>query len=63
MPTWRDLDAAWPVLDALAPADKQRLVAKLVEAVLADGILAVSEAELLRAACALIHVPLPALVG
>jgi Zn-dependent protease with chaperone function len=61
--TWRALDAAWSVLDALAPPDKQRLVEAMVAAVQDDGVLTVDEGELLRAACALMHVPLPALIA
>jgi hypothetical protein len=35
----------------------------MVAAVLDDGKLTSHEAELLRAACALVHVPLPALIA
>jgi hypothetical protein len=61
--TWRDLDACWPVLDGLARLEKRLLVEAMVVAVLDDGKLGTEEAELLRAACALVHVPLPALVA
>jgi Zn-dependent protease with chaperone function len=61
--TWRQLDACWPALDGLARFEKRMLVEAMVIAVLDDGKLAVQEAELLRAACALVHVPLPALVA
>jgi hypothetical protein len=57
------LDAVWPVLDALRPLDKRRLVEALVAAIADDGVLAVAEAELLRSACALLHVPVPALLA
>jgi Zn-dependent protease with chaperone function len=60
---WQTLDEGWPVLDALAPPAKQQLVEQMVAAVLADGKLAAAEAELLRAACGVIHVPLPVLVA
>ena len=55
------LDAALPALDRLRPADKQRLVQALAAVVTHDGRMAPAELELLRAACALIHVPLPLL--
>jgi len=61
--TWRQLDACWPVLDGLARFEKRMLVEAMVLAVLDDGKLAIQEAELLRAACALVHVPLPALIA
>lgn len=61
--TWRALDAGWPVLDSLDPADKQRLVEAMVTTVLDDGTITVEEGELLRASCALMHVPLPALIA
>jgi Zn-dependent protease with chaperone function len=60
---WPQLDAGWAALDALAPREKERLVEQMVTTVLADGRLEVAEAELLRAACAVIHVPLPPLVA
>jgi hypothetical protein len=55
------LDAALPRLDRLKPADKETLVRALVAVVTHDGRMAPVELELLRAACALIHVPLPLL--
>ena len=61
--TWRALDAGWPVLDSLDPADKQRFVEAMVTTVLDDGSITVEEGELLRASCALMHVPLPALIA
>jgi Zn-dependent protease with chaperone function len=61
--TWRQLDACWPALDGLARLEKRMLVEAMVFAVLDDGKLTTQEAELLRAACALVHVPLPALVA
>jgi hypothetical protein len=59
----RALDAGWDVLDALAPRDKQRVVESVVVAISDDGVLEVAEAELLRVTCALLHCPLPALLG
>ena len=61
--TWRQLDACWPALDGLARLEKRLLVEAMVFAVLDDGKLSTQEAELLRAACALVHVPLPALIA
>jgi hypothetical protein len=61
--SWHRLDACWPALDGLAGLEKRLLVEAMVAAVLDDGKLTTQEAELLRAACALVHVPLPALVA
>ena len=61
--SWQQLDSGWGALDGLAPAEKARLVEQMVTAVLADGRLEAGEAELLRVACAVIHVPLPPLVA
>ncbi|MGK2924853.1 MAG: M48 family metallopeptidase [Lysobacterales bacterium] len=55
------LDAALPRLDRLQPADKETLVRALAAVVTHDGRMVPVELELLRAACALIHVPLPLL--
>ncbi|MDT5086007.1 MAG: hypothetical protein QOH54_5136 [Mycobacterium sp.] len=63
LPQQQTLDAGWAVLDALEPRAKQALVEAMVVAVLEDGEVAPPEAELLRAACGLMHVPLPALLG
>jgi hypothetical protein len=57
---WWALDTGWAKLDALDPADKQRLVEALVTAIRDDGDFTLNEAELLRTACALLHCPLPA---
>jgi hypothetical protein len=51
------------VLDGLARLEKRLLVEAMAAAVLDDGKLSSQEAELLRAACALVHVPLPALIA
>ena len=57
---WIDiLDDALPALDRLKPADKGLLVKALIATVMADEKVAVSEMELLRVICAVIHVPLP----
>ncbi|MDH3924424.1 MAG: TerB family tellurite resistance protein, partial [Xanthomonadales bacterium] len=57
------LDSALPKLDRLRPAEKEKLVAALVEVVQHDGSLAASELELLRVICDLVHVPLPLLTA
>lgn len=62
--SWQQtLDQGWSALDALEPKAKQALVEAMVDAVMHDGAVTASEAELLRAACGLMHVPLPALLG
>jgi len=62
--SWQQtLDGGWAALDALEPKAKQALVEAMVVAVLDDGTVSASEAELLRAACGLMHVPLPALLA
>jgi Zn-dependent protease with chaperone function len=57
------LDSALPRLDRLRPADKEVLVRALATVVTHDGRMVAAELELLRAACALIHVPLPLLAS
>lgn len=57
------LDNALPALDKLKPADKEILVKALIDTVMADNELAVSEMELLRVVCSVIHVPLPMITG
>ncbi|MBS0566893.1 MAG: M48 family metallopeptidase [Proteobacteria bacterium] len=58
----RALDQALPKLDRLVPAGKELLVRGLTRAVGADGMVSVSEAELLRTICAALHCPLPPLL-
>jgi Zn-dependent protease with chaperone function len=53
------LDRALPKLDQLLPAGKELLVRGLTQAISADGVVTVVEAELLRAICAALHCPLP----
>ncbi|MDR2013802.1 MAG: M48 family metallopeptidase [Rhodanobacter sp.] len=55
----RALDRALPKLDRLMPAGKELLVCGLTRAIAADGVVTVSEAELLRTVCAALHCPLP----
>lgn len=57
------MDADLDRLDALRPAEKQRLVDALATLVASDGRLDLGEAELLRAICGSVHCPLPPLVG
>ncbi len=62
--SWQQtLDEGWAALDALAPTAKQVLVEAMVVAVRHGGTVTPAEAELLRAACGLMHVPLPALLA
>ena len=57
---WAELlDKALDRLDHLRMADKQTLVQALVETVTADGKLVAEELELMRAVCAMLHVPMP----
>ncbi|MGB4858566.1 MAG: M48 family metallopeptidase [Dokdonella sp.] len=56
------LDQALPKLDRLAPAGKELVIAGLVRAISSDGVVNVSEAELLRTICACLHCPLPPLL-
>ncbi len=61
---WNEaLDKALPALDQLRPADKEKLVKALIATVMADNRIAVSEMELLRVVCSVIHVPLPMITG
>lgn len=53
------LDAALSGLDKLRLADKEKLVRSLIEVVTHDGQLIPVELELLRAVCAMLHVPVP----
>jgi Zn-dependent protease with chaperone function len=53
------IDAAMKKLDALRNEDKKTLVHAMIDTVMADDKLMVAELELMRAACALLHVPMP----
>ena len=53
------LDAVWAPLDALDPLAKQALVEAVTDAISSDGRVSVSEAELLRTICGVLHCPLP----
>jgi hypothetical protein len=58
----RKLGAALVRLDKLDAAQKRTLIGALVDTISHDGILSVSEAELLRTVCAILHCPLPPLL-
>ena len=63
VPGWSGaLDRALHCLDRLPPADKARLIEALGVTVVHDGQVMRTEAELLRAICAVLHCPLPPLV-
>lgn len=63
-PNWpARLDQALTRLDRLNPAATAQLVEALGRTVAHDGRLAIAEAELLRAVCAVLHCPLPALLA
>ncbi|HEY2346049.1 MAG TPA: M48 family metallopeptidase [Xanthomonadaceae bacterium] len=57
------LDRVWATLDALDPMAKAALVEGLVAAVSFDGKVTVAESELLRTVCAVLHCPLPPMMG
>ena len=60
VPDWTDaLDKALKALDALRPADKQKLVAAMSRVVMHDEQVIAAETELLRVICGVLHVPLP----
>ena len=58
-----ELEAVWPLVDGLRPQDKELLVAAAVAVIGDDGVMTVTEIELLRTICALVHCPLPPLTG
>jgi hypothetical protein len=53
------LESAWPALIDLRPEEKQQLVAGAVAVIADDGVTTVTELELLRTMCAILHCPLP----
>lgn len=57
----RAMDQALARLDRLKPAQKEKLIAALLATVTYDQQLVVEEIELMRAVCAAIHTPLPAM--
>lgn len=56
------LDRVLLQLDRLSPAGKELVIAGLVRAIAADGVVSVAESELLRVICACLHCPLPPLL-
>ena len=56
-----ELDAALATLDKLKPGEKNKVVLALAVTVLDDQTVVTAEHEMLRAICALIHIPLPIL--
>ncbi|KAF1711296.1 peptidase M48 Ste24p [Pseudoxanthomonas kalamensis DSM 18571] len=58
----RALDAVWGPLDALDPLAKQVMVEAITETISHDNRVSVSEAELLRTVCGVLHCPLPAML-
>lgn len=64
VPGWSGaLDRALRCLDGLPPTEKARLIEALGITVVHDGQVMRTEAELLRAICAVLHCPLPPLVA
>jgi Zn-dependent protease with chaperone function len=60
---WAEMmDMALARLDRLAPAAKELVVEGLARTIEHDGTITVREAELLRAACAMLHCPLPPMI-
>jgi hypothetical protein len=55
------LERVWPAVDGLNPPDKQQLVQAMVTVIGHDGAMTVTELELLRTICAMLHCPLPPL--
>ncbi len=55
----KSLDDALARLDKLRMAGKEILVRSMIETVTADGKLVAEELELMRAVCAMLHVPVP----
>lgn len=53
------LDMAWEPLDRLDPLAKQALLEAITATISHDGRITVSESELLRTVCAILHCPLP----
>ncbi|NDK38252.1 peptidase M48 Ste24p [Pseudoxanthomonas gei] len=56
------LEGVWEGLDALDPMAKQVMVEALTAAISHDGRVSVSESELLRTICGVLHCPLPAML-
>jgi Zn-dependent protease with chaperone function len=62
VPGWAGaLDRALRCLDGLSPPEKARVIEGLAATVVHDGKVTITEGELLRAICAMLHCPLPPL--
>jgi Zn-dependent protease with chaperone function len=59
----RQLSAALPRLEQLEPMAKKRVIDGLVKTITSDEVMTEAESELLRTVCALLHCPLPVLLG
>jgi len=59
----RQLSEALPRLERLEPLAKKRLMDGLVKTITTDEVMTEAESELLRTVCALLHCPLPPLLG
>ncbi len=59
----RQLSEALPRLERLEPLAKKRLIDGLVKTITTDDVMTEAESELLRTVCALLHCPLPPLLG
>jgi hypothetical protein len=57
------LDPVWAVLNTLKPNEKQLLLESLIITVNFDNKITCNEADLLRAVCASLHIPLPMLIA
>jgi len=59
----RQLSDALPRLEQLEPMAKKRVIDGLVKTITSDEVMTEAESELLRTVCALLHCPLPVLLG
>lgn len=59
----RQLSEALPRLEQLDPMAKKRVIDGLVKTITSDEVMTEAESELLRTVCALLHCPLPVLLG
>ena len=59
----RQLSEALPRLERLDPMAKKRVMDGLVKTITTDEVMTEAESELLRTVCALLHCPLPPLLG
>jgi Zn-dependent protease with chaperone function len=59
----RQLSDALPRLEQLEPMAKKRVIDGLVKTITSDEVMTEAESELLRTVCALLHCPLPVMLG